>query len=147
MTSTLDSANAIASFCDVKSKSKALHQFCEAFNMACEDLSAPENLMKEGPELSKWMEKHSLSLSTVHALISCEFDDPHFIGGPCAFEYMQTNEDVEKNFKEAEVIFSEIYAALLKVSKKKADFFIGVVHGLRAWMIKKTAQKIKKIKK
>jgi hypothetical protein len=122
-------------YCDsvmvkIKNKYQAESQFCQLFSEAGRTLNVP----KYGESGDRWP-KSDLSPEVVSAIHQCEFEDPHFIGGPGVFNFAASHAAVEKIFTRAEQIAAEICSALDASSPIKAREFRIRLTKINAWML------------
>jgi hypothetical protein len=114
----------------IKDQFQAESQFCQLFFEAGQALNIPTY-----GEFRDRGAKSDLSTAVVSAIHQCQFDDPHFIGGPCAFSYAKSRSAVERIFARAEPIAAELCAALEASNPKKALDFRARLTEINAWML------------
>lgn len=114
----------------IKNRYQAESHFCKLFFEAGQALNIP----KYG-ESGDGGERYDLSAAVISAMHQCEFDDPHFIGGPGAFNFAKTHTDVERIFARAEPIAEELCAALEATNPTKAFDFRTRLMEINTWML------------
>ncbi len=115
----------------IKNAYDAESLFCSLFVAAGESLGLPSYGEEAGAN-----QAIALSEDVVRVLHQCEFDDPHFIGGPGAFNFAKTVASVNKIFERAEPIALELYAALKNVGPEDAEKFRAGLDEIQQWMLK-----------
>jgi hypothetical protein len=104
--------------------------FCKLFFEAGQTLLVP----KYG-EAGDGRESADLSSAAIEVMHQCEFDDPHFIGGPGAFNFAKSRSDVERIFARAEPIAKELCTALGATNAAMASDFRTRLLEIKAWML------------
>ena len=118
----------------IKNRYDAESAFCELIVDAGIAIGAPLFSADEDEDLAPHNGNHQLTKRTLDAIHECEFDDPHFIGGPAIFNYAQSQELVNRIFERAEPVVSELTFALQKVSQDRANQFQVNLQTIRDWM-------------
>jgi hypothetical protein len=112
----------------IKNRYNAESAFCELFVEAGRTIGVP-SFGAEPP----YSGTH-LTLSTVKAIHQCEFEDPHFIGGPGAFNFAKSAAEVERIFSRAEPIAAELSNSLQLINSEQAIKFRSDLLSLKEWM-------------
>jgi hypothetical protein len=94
-----------------KNKIDAESQVCRAF-VQLGTIAGIEADTGQGPS--------GLSAEAVQAVYEANFDDPHFLGGPCCFNYARNSDDVRQIQSMAEAITIELMQYISK-EKKSTD--------------------------
>jgi len=113
----------------IKDRYQAETAFCDLFVSAGRRLGVPAfgEPECEGSE-------QELSATTIAVIHECEFYDPHFIGGPCKFNFAKSHEDVERIFLRAEPTAAELSLALEKKHPEHAQKFRTRLDSLKSWL-------------
>lgn len=118
----------------IRNRYDAESLFCSLFVDAGEALGVPafgEKGTGQGPKLSA---------GSVEVIHSCEFSDPHFIGGPGAFNFAKTVSQANRIFERAEPYASELHSALREVSSEDAEKFRAGLDEIKQWMLRTVGQ-------
>lgn len=115
----------------IKNRYQAESMFCKLFVDAARVLRVPS--YGEEPDDQ---ERHRLSQGTVQVVHECEFEDPHFIGGPGAFNFAKSLGQVNRIFEHAEPAVAEVCGALEGVSPTEAQIFRARINEIKAWMLR-----------
>ncbi|WP_146097404.1 hypothetical protein [Rhodoferax sp. TS-BS-61-7] len=114
----------------IKNRYQAESNFCKLFFEAGQTLNIP----KYGESCHRG-ERSDFSAAVIRAMHQCEFDDPHFIGGPGAFIFAKSHTDVERIFRRAEPIAEELCKALEAIDPTKARDFRTRLMEINTWML------------
>lgn len=114
----------------IKNRYQAESQFCQLFFEAGQALNVPTY-----GESGDSGVKSDLSTAVISAMHQCEFEDPHFIGGPGIFSHAQSRTAVERIFARAEPIAAELCTALEASNPTKALDFRARLTEINAWML------------
>lgn len=119
----------------IKNRGKAESMFCKLFVDAGRALNVPAY----GEADSTGLERHHLSSGTLQAIQECEFDDPHFIGGPGAFSFAKSAAQVNRIFEKAEPITTELTGALDREAPSAATLFRANIDEIKVWMLRNSS--------
>lgn len=119
----------------IKNRYKAESMFCQLFVDAGRALGVPSY----GEDDSYRMGEDHLSAATVKALRECEFEDPHFIGGPGSFNFATSTVQVNKIFEIAGPIIAELYDALSRIDLENANKFRASFDEIKDWMLRNSS--------
>lgn len=116
----------------IKNRYKAESIFCQLFVDAGRALGVPPYGEDDGYGVGL----DHLSADSVKALHECELEDPHFIGGPGAFNFATSTVQVNRIFERAGPIAAELYDALSKINLGNANKFRAEFDGIKDWMLR-----------
>lgn len=116
----------------IKNRYKAESMFCKLFVDAGRVLGVPQ--YGDADDCDR--EQHHLSAGSVQVVHECEFGDPHFIGGPGAFNFAKSTAQVNRIFERSEPIVSELYSALGRVRPDYAKRFRAELDEIKNWMLR-----------
>lgn len=114
----------------IKNRYKAESMFCELFVKAGRALGVPPYGEDDRGD------KHKLNSDTIDVIHECEFEDPHFIGGPGAFNFAKSRESINRIFERAEPVAVEVCAALETLDPARAQEFRMRLDEIRNWMLR-----------
>lgn len=84
----------------------------------------------EGPE--------DIDAMLIEAAYQCNFDDPHFLGGPCCFNYAETTDDVDIIEMKANPVTRGLVGYIRKradeVKLRQAEAHAALVGAAFAWL-------------